>query len=237
MPHYGTLNDVAGSTDIEDIKGATVYGLEDEKIGKIDDVIVDHETGEVRYAVVDSGGWLKSHKFLVPADRLGARGGKDDEFVVPVTKQQIENFPPYDEKLLNSEADWATFDADYKKGWHANPVLHQAGSDRIITPQQPARSGASGSSLQGQEEGIPASDLYPERIADKFSDATPGGQKLTMRPQGTVSRAEDAAYGSSENLAPRWTSFRERVRQNWGNTRKQCGRCADTGQEIDRDVA
>jgi uncharacterized protein YrrD len=41
-----------------DIRGSKLYGLNDEKLGKIDDVIFDHGTGEIRYVVVDTGGWL-----------------------------------------------------------------------------------------------------------------------------------------------------------------------------------
>ena len=65
MAHYGMLRDYRFSEDVDDVRGATIYGLEDEKIGKIDDVIFDHSSGQIRYAVVDSGGWLKSKKFLV----------------------------------------------------------------------------------------------------------------------------------------------------------------------------
>jgi sporulation protein YlmC with PRC-barrel domain len=230
MPHYGTLRDIGASGDIDEIRGTTVYGLEDEKIGKIDDVIVDHDSGDVRYAVVDSGGWLKSHKFLVPADRISPRGDKDDEFVVPVTKQQIEAFPPYDESLLKSEGDWATFDADYKKGWHDAPVQHQHGSDRNITPAGPV-AGAGGAQRE-----ITGADVTPQRLADKFSDATPGGQRTTLRPAGTAARAEEASAGTA-SLAPRWSNFRQRVRNDWSTSRKQCGRCAGTGSEIERNVA
>ena len=70
MAHYGMLRDYRFSEDVDDVRGATVYGLEDEKIGKIYDVIFDHSTGQIRYVVVDGGGWLKSKKFLVPADRI-----------------------------------------------------------------------------------------------------------------------------------------------------------------------
>ena len=31
-----------------------VYGIGDEKLGKVDDVIFDHATGDVRYVVVDT---------------------------------------------------------------------------------------------------------------------------------------------------------------------------------------
>ncbi len=48
MTHFGTLRDYR-FTDVDeatdDIRGAKVYGLDDEKLGKIDDVIFDHATG------------------------------------------------------------------------------------------------------------------------------------------------------------------------------------------------
>ena len=49
MAHFGTLrdyhfNDVDEATD--DVRGSKVYGPDDEKLGKIDDVIFDHSTGQ-----------------------------------------------------------------------------------------------------------------------------------------------------------------------------------------------
>ena len=72
MAHYGTLRDYrfADLDTDEDIRGAHVYGRDDEKLGKIDDVIFDHTTGNIRYVVIDTGGWLSSKKFIVPAERL-----------------------------------------------------------------------------------------------------------------------------------------------------------------------
>ena len=68
MSHYGTLRNYPISEAAEEIRGAKLYGLNDEKLGKIDDVIFDHSTGLIRYVVVDTGGWLKTKKFIVPAD-------------------------------------------------------------------------------------------------------------------------------------------------------------------------
>ncbi len=34
------------------------------------DVVFDSDTSKVTYAVVDTGGWLKSNRFLVPADHI-----------------------------------------------------------------------------------------------------------------------------------------------------------------------
>jgi uncharacterized protein YrrD len=68
--------------DVDDIRGSKLYGLNDEKLGKIDDVIFDHRTGEIRYVVVDTGGWLSSKKFIVPADRIRTSRKHQDDFMV-----------------------------------------------------------------------------------------------------------------------------------------------------------
>src|SRR5579864_4741343 len=106
MAHLGTLRDFHFEDQTDDIRGAVLYGREHEKLGKIDDVIFDHSSGAVRYIVVDTGGWLQSKRFLVPADRIQPQGEKDDEYVAELSKKQIENFPPYEESMLNDEKRW-----------------------------------------------------------------------------------------------------------------------------------
>src|SRR5579864_7753561 len=103
MAHYGLLRNYRFAESTDDIRGTTLYGRNDEKLGKIDDVIFDHSTGNVRYVVVDTGGWLKSKKFIVPADRLTVSSEHEKDFAAPLTKEQIETFPPYDESDLESE--------------------------------------------------------------------------------------------------------------------------------------
>jgi uncharacterized protein YrrD len=56
MPHYGRLGNYQFGQTAEDIRGAALYGLNDEKLGKIDDVIFDHSSGDIQYVVVDTGG-------------------------------------------------------------------------------------------------------------------------------------------------------------------------------------
>ena len=72
--------------------GSKLYGLNDEKLGKIDDVIFDHFTGVISYVVVDTGGWLSTKKFIVPADRLRASAEHKDDFAADLTKAQVEAF-------------------------------------------------------------------------------------------------------------------------------------------------
>ncbi len=232
MAHYGTLRNFKLPV-AADVRGTAVYGLEDEKIGKLDDVILDHHSGDIKYAVVDSGGWLKSHKFLVPADRVFPYAKRPGDFVVGVTRQQIKEFPIYDEKVLESKEDWKRFQDTYDKDWHDSPVQHLHGSARDITPAE--TTSAPASTAPGRDRDLTAAELYPEPIHDKFSPPMPGGGKLTEHPAGTVDRAQNAAYGG-EPLGSRWTAFREHLRRNRVDIRASCSQCAPA-PEKKRDVA
>ena len=134
MSHQGTLSNYPLTESTEDVRGAKLYGTEDEKLGKIDDVIFDHSTGNINYIVVDTGGWLSTKEFVVPANRLRASHKHEGDFAVDLTKQQIESFPPYNEKDLSSEDKWNDYEGKYRSKWETGPVMHRAETDRNITP-------------------------------------------------------------------------------------------------------
>jgi sporulation protein YlmC with PRC-barrel domain len=95
MAHYGTLKDTRVTDSADDIRGSHLYGLNDEKLGKIDDVIFDHSTGNIRYVVVDTGGWLSTKKFLVPAEGVRSSTKHEKDFEASLDTRQFESFPPY----------------------------------------------------------------------------------------------------------------------------------------------
>jgi sporulation protein YlmC with PRC-barrel domain len=146
MNHYGTLRDFRFSDkDIDDIRDANVYGTNDDKLGDIDDVIFDHATGDIRYVVVDTGGWLSSKKFIVPADRLEPSTKHEDDYHVNLTQQQIESFPPYDENSVTDRDRWNDYETRYNSGWTDGPVMHRGDSpDRNITPRPDEMASATG---------------------------------------------------------------------------------------------
>lgn len=127
MAHYGSLREYTfSSADADDIRGSSVYGVGDEKLGKIDDVVFDHATGDIEYVVVDTGGWLKSKKFLVPAERLSQlTSTHEGDLYVPLTKNQIESFPPYDENALKDQAKWSEYENRYRTAWTLPEVSGQ----------------------------------------------------------------------------------------------------------------
>ncbi len=192
MAHYGRLRDYRFGNDVDDIRGSSLYGPNDDKLGKIDDVIFDHSSGTIRYAVVDAGGWLSSKKFLLAADRIRPYEKHDDDFYTDMTKQQIEALPPYDEDRAKNETDdndreWSDYDERYSKSLETTgDVMHREGSTHTITPD-PDELPATGEALPNE------ASLAPQRLENVFTDTAPNSSENRLRPAGIAARAEDSA--------------------------------------------
>ncbi len=88
-----THRDLIGD-DYYDPTSKTAYGVNEEKIGKIDGALVEDTTGRIRYLIVDAGGWFSSKEVLVPAGLARIVG--DDVFFDSLTKSQVEAMEQYD---------------------------------------------------------------------------------------------------------------------------------------------
>lgn len=88
-----THRDLIGD-DYYDPTGKTAFGVNEEKIGKIEGALVEDTTGRIRYLIVDAGGWFSSKEILVPAGLARIVG--DDVFFDSLTKSQVEAMEVYD---------------------------------------------------------------------------------------------------------------------------------------------
>jgi sporulation protein YlmC with PRC-barrel domain len=236
MAHCGSLGDHRFSPDVADIRGVNVYGSDDERIGNIEDVIFDHETMEIRFAVIEGGDRSQSHKFLFPVNRIFDDNKHGNGFAIGITKQKSEDFPDFDKRSLESKESWKKYLDEFQKFWEEDPVMHRRGSDRILTPT-PEELRASGDvsdsdANTGEASGdreFSAGELFPERISDVFSDARPGAHKVTLRPR-SVRRAEEAAAGVAL-LKPRWDAFAEHLRRHRTEVQSHCPQCAHDGEK------
>lgn len=214
MAHYGLLRDYRFDDEgtADDIRGAKVYGRDDEKLGKIADVIFDHSTGAVRYVVVDTGGWFSHNKFLVPPHRLHTAADHKDDFAVNLDKAQIEALPHYKEADLESEGKWKSYEKEYDSAWHAGPVQHRRGSDRDVTPtpeEMPEQPGSIGSRLREDEQ---------EELSSRVIPA--GADEVTIQTTAT-------------GIGPRWLNFESRLRQHRRDLIESCPSCT-VGPASDR---
>ena len=76
------------------VEGTAVYNAQGEKLGSIDEVVIDKLTGMVRYAVLEFGGFLGmgSDRYPLPWSRLSYDTGLDG-YVVPLQKSELEGAP------------------------------------------------------------------------------------------------------------------------------------------------
>lgn len=212
MARYGTIGDYRFTNTEEaahDIRGATVYGPRDQKLGEIDDVIFDEVTGGIIFVVVDTGGWLSSKKFLVPPHEIRASLQHENDFLVDLTKEQIEAFPPYDGAALTSEEKWADYERRYRSKWVEKPVMHREATDRNITPTTKQQVGAGSGTFLADDDDT-ATDITPMRT-EAAMEVTPTGPSLRWSSfEDTLRRRRAEVLQSSIDNAKKASSDRER---------------------------
>lgn len=91
---------------VEKIKGSKVINLKGETLGKIEDLIIDIDTGRIVYAVLESGGVLGfgDKLFPVPWESLGALPS-EGIFFLNQSKEQMEKAPAFNKNKLPDMAD------------------------------------------------------------------------------------------------------------------------------------
>ena len=90
------------------VEGTAVYNPAGEKLGSIDDLMIDKLSGQVRYAVLEFGGFLGmgTDRYPIPWSVLKYATDKDG-YVVPLDKAKLHNAPKYSEDSV------PVYDKDY----------------------------------------------------------------------------------------------------------------------------
>lgn len=95
------------------VEGTAVYNGASEKLGTIEDIIIDKRSGQVRYAELKFGGFLGmgTDRYPVPWATLTYDTGLDG-YVVPIAKEQLEKAPRLGEGQMQD------YDDDYGRRVH-----------------------------------------------------------------------------------------------------------------------
>ncbi len=118
MVNSTLVHDVISSDRVE---GTKVYNDAGDKLGSIDDLMIDKRSGHIRYAVLEFGGFLGmgTDRYPLPWDLLKYDTTKDG-YVVPLDKSRLDSAPRYPDE---SRPD---FDEDYGRrvsGYYGTPYL------------------------------------------------------------------------------------------------------------------
>ncbi len=78
------------------VEGTAVYDLAGDKLGIIDDLVIDKRTGHVRYAALEFGGFLGigTDRYPLPWDMLKYDTSKDG-YVVNINRDLLTDAPRY----------------------------------------------------------------------------------------------------------------------------------------------
>jgi sporulation protein YlmC with PRC-barrel domain len=98
------------------VNGTAVYDMKGERLGSVEDIMIDKISGEVNYAILSFGGFLGigSEYYPLPWRKLTYDtdlGG----FRVDVARETLEGAPRYERN--NTWSDWAAVDTYYGPGF------------------------------------------------------------------------------------------------------------------------
>jgi hypothetical protein len=89
---------------LSDVRGTDVYSADGEKIGSVEEIYYDDQSGEPEWVGLGTG-FLGMKRKVVPVEGLRREG---DHLQVPFTKERIQNEPEYDfEEMISNEAESA----------------------------------------------------------------------------------------------------------------------------------
>lgn len=105
------------------VEGTSVYGADDRKIGSVQRVMIDKNSGKVAYAVISFGGFLGMGEDYFPMPWANLKYDANlNGYRVAVTEDQLKNAPKYNR---NTDWDWsdrqrdtAVYDYYHKPLWY-----------------------------------------------------------------------------------------------------------------------
>jgi sporulation protein YlmC with PRC-barrel domain len=103
---------MADSTVIssDKVEGTNVYNVAGEKLGSIDDLMIDRHSGQVKYAVLEFGGFLGmgTDRYPIPWSMLKYDADKGG-YLVPLDKAKLEKAPRYsDDRAPSYDTEYGT---------------------------------------------------------------------------------------------------------------------------------
>jgi uncharacterized protein YrrD len=108
----------------KDVSGHNIQAT-DEKIGDVDDFIIDDENWTIRYFIVDTGNWLPGKKVLISPQWIDRISWEDSKVFVNVTSDSIKNAPEYDETLsLTRDYETSLYNYYGRKGYWTEEAVH-----------------------------------------------------------------------------------------------------------------
>jgi len=245
MTHYAILRDYQFDADIQDIRGARLYGDGGSELARIDDVLFEHGSGNIEYLVANEG---HGRRVLIPVSEVRTAITSDRDFDSDLTKTDMDHLPAFEEKILKHDEQWKHYiqlhreaieerqeaaQREYKEAWTDDPVAHR--SDNVahtITPVGPVPPSNVTPIDRGRRNANGyVADLTPKRLAPIFTNTENTPDKLNMVPNVGHSRGPAADYVTA-GLGPKWNGYQEMIRRELPMLRGTCETCRRNKKKV-----
>jgi len=115
MPVMQDPDDTAGRLIAADeVQGTSVYNRAGDKLGSVEDIMIDKIGGKAEYAVVSFGGFLGlgANEYPIPWEKL-TYDTRIGGFVVDIDKSMLEGAPIYTDDARWADSDWRRVNQHY----------------------------------------------------------------------------------------------------------------------------
>ena len=135
-------------SDPTELNGASATGTQGTKLGKVENVYLDNETGRAEWAALKTG-MFGGHVSLVP---LAAADFQNGNLHLPYSKDQVQNAPHHDPGQELSVDDEKELFTHYGVAYEGDTATAQSGQDQQARREQQQGQHDQGQQHQGQHD-------------------------------------------------------------------------------------
>jgi uncharacterized protein YrrD len=117
-------------------KEVTGYHIEavDGEIGHVQGLLVDEESWAIRYLIVNTSNWWLGHQVLIAPEWITDVSWSDRKVTIDLTRQAIQDAPPYDPALLPDRPQESLVYEHYARDGYWHHETHSSKVPRVESP-------------------------------------------------------------------------------------------------------
>jgi uncharacterized protein YrrD len=119
----------------KEVSGYKIHATDEDKIGHVDDFIIDDDTWAIRYLIINTGNVFTGKKVLISPEWIDHISWDDSKVYINLSKEEIKQSPEYsDESGLTRDYESSLF-GYYKKTpyWSPEPHAHDYTHSQVDT--------------------------------------------------------------------------------------------------------
>ncbi|MES2733777.1 MAG: PRC-barrel domain-containing protein [Bacteroidota bacterium] len=131
------LNDFEVSPNNPDVRGWTLIGLDGERIGEVDELIVDTEAEKVRYLAVEVDKDVaqgSNHHILVPIGNARLHKNDNNVLVEGLSRSNVNKYPMFDGETITPEYEQLLRSAMQIDDWQTGSPATTTGEENLFPP-------------------------------------------------------------------------------------------------------